>query len=205
MKDILVVEDVPQAADFLVKVATTVFPQSRCQIAYNLHDAQKRVESNSFFLVLLDIGLPDGSGLSLFDMPGLGQSLMVVTTIFDDDKHVFDALSLGAQGYLLKDEPLPQLVKALEGIHHGQLPLSASIAQRILASFRESDAKQLLSPREREVLVLLAKGLSNKQVADTLALKPNTVASYIKVIYQKLSVCNRAEATSQAIRMGLLR
>lgn len=131
--------------------------------------------------------------------------MVIVTTIFDDDKHVFDALRLGAQGYLLKDEPLPRLVQALSGIHHGQLPLSASIAQRILSSFHDDAPRVALSPREQEVLVLLAKGCTNRQVAETLELTANTVASYIKVIYQKLQVGNRAEAATLAIKMGLLR
>lgn len=206
MKNTLIVEDLPHVAESLRQVVHETFPDSSIRLAATLKDAFRQLQQTQPDLVLLDIGLPDGEGLQLLKTNALcQQASVIITTIFDDDSHLFTALRLGAKGYLLKDETPEQLTQALQGIALGHPPLSASIAQRILDTFRPASEAERLSPREEDVLLLLAKGYSNREAASVLQLTPNTIAGYIKNIYRKLQINNRAEATAQAIRLGLLR
>lgn len=206
MQNTLIVEDIPEVAEFLALRVQQVFPAGRINIATSLQQARTALQQSIPELLLLDLGLPDGSGLDLLmDKQSLNNCCVVITTIFDDDEYLFSALRLGAQGYLLKDEPEENLVQALQGITRGQPPLSAAVAQRILSSFQPPPSSGHLSPREEEVLLLLAKGYSNREAASVLQLTTNTVAGYIKDIYRKLQINSRAEAATEAIRRGLLR
>jgi DNA-binding NarL/FixJ family response regulator len=172
--------------------------------AGTLAEACKILASVTPDLVLLDIGLPDGKGTNLLlDAKLTAESLVVITTIFDDDIHVFDALRAGAQGYLLKDDTDAHFIAALEGIVAGRPPLSPIIAQRIIASFRPLANTNTLSPRETELLVLIAQGQSVRCAAVLLGITQNTAAGYLKTIYQKLQVNSRAEVTRKAIELGL--
>ncbi len=131
----------------------------------------------------------------------------VVATIYSDDAHVFDAISAGARGYILKDEDEISLVQYLKRIERGEPPLAPSIAHRILAHFRSAAPTRpdeaRLTGREIETLSLIARGLTVSEAAARLGLTSQTVASYVKVIYQKLNVTSRAQATREAIRRGL--
>jgi len=113
----------------------------------------------------------------------------------------------GARGYLLKDEEQDLLVGILRRIDRGEPSLSPSIAHRLLAHFRGPVAKAHdeagLTPREIETLTLLARGLTVAEAAARMGLRPQTVASYVKVIYQKLRISTRAEAAREAVRRGL--
>ena len=131
----------------------------------------------------------------------------MVTTIFEDDGHLFPALRAGAQGYVLKDLPQEQLAAMLVGIERGQPPLSPSIARRLLSFFNPpvpaaSPDENPLTERETEVLRLIAKGFSVPKVAEQLGISRNTTAGYLKDIYRKLQVNSRAEATLAAARRG---
>src|SRR5690606_29899758 len=114
--------------------------------------------------------------------------LRVVTTIYADDEHLFAALRAGVQGYLLKDEPDTKVRRALKSIADGEPPLSSLVAQRMLTAFgpieMQSDAAEegVLSPREREVLMLIAKGMRMPEVAEMLGITRNTTAGYIKSV-----------------------
>ncbi|MGH9510447.1 MAG: LuxR C-terminal-related transcriptional regulator, partial [Terriglobales bacterium] len=154
---------------------------------------------------------PDGSGVdlirSILQVHPLCQC--IVTTIYADDLHLFPALRAGAAGYLLKDQPKERVVAALRGIASGEPPLSPVIAQRLLRVFGQdqassSDQENPLSTRERETLVLIAKGFKLPEVAEQLGVTRNTAAGFIKSIYRKLNISSRAEATLEAARMGLV-
>jgi DNA-binding NarL/FixJ family response regulator len=162
-------------------------------------------------LALVDLGLPDGSGIQLIEVlcRHAAHCLCVVVTVFDDDGHLFPALRAGAQGYLLKDQPTTQLAATLRGIAAGQPPLSPSIARRLLGHFRAPAAPaapegEALTARETDVLRLVAKGYTVQQAADTLSLSRHTVSGYLKEVYRKLAVGSRAEATLEAARRGLI-
>lgn len=206
MQHVLIVEDIAEVARALREMVATAFPGSVVETAGSVADGRMKLRSRAWDLALVDLGLPDGSGIELVREFAGGRLPVVITTIFDDDEHLFDALRAGANGYLLKDEPTPVLVELLRGIGEGRPPLSSSIARRILHFFRPPMPQQsALSPREKEVLTLIARGYTVRDVADTLGMSYNTAAGHLKSIYHKLAVNSRAEAATEAVRLGIVR
>lgn len=206
MHRVLVVEDIADVRQALHELAVRAFPGIEVREAATLAEGRALLERESFDLLLLDLGLPDGSGVGIVHEWQGRIPQIVITTIFDDDEHLFEALRAGANGYLLKDEPRELLIELLRGIGDGRPPLSASIARRMLNFFRPvSPARTPLSPRETDVLTLVARGYTVRDVADTLGMTYNTAAGHLKSIYHKLSVNSRAEATMEAVRLGVIR
>ncbi|MCA1979079.1 MAG: response regulator transcription factor [Thiobacillus sp.] len=209
MKTCLLVEDVPEAADWLTRVLQSTFPGIAVQRAANLADARQSLAGGPApELALVDLGLPDGNGVDFIAELGhrSPRTLCVVASIFDDDQHIFPALRAGAQGYLLKDQDQDSLVELLSGIVAGRPPLSPAVARKLLSHFRV--APEVTSPklteRETDVLRLIAKGLTTAEVARLLGISANTVPSYVKDIYRKLNVSSRAEAALTARNLGLV-
>jgi len=130
----------------------------------------------------------------------------VVSTIFDDDAHIFPAIRAGARGYILKDQTEQEQIEMLRGIAAGRPPLSPEVSQRLLGYFhQEPDTPGLadLTGRETEVLRLIAKGLSLPAVSKELFISQNTVSTHVKSIYRKMNISNRAEASALAIKLGI--
>ncbi len=207
----LLIEDQPTTRDWMLGVLASAFPNVEVTSVGSLKAANTFLDQHGagLWLAMIDLGLPDGSGIDIVrrlqtQFPNV---LPVVATIYDDDAHLFEAIAAGARGYVLKDEEASLLVGYLQRIERGEPPLSPSIALRILSHFQGPKSQPIddagLSPRETEVLTLLARGLTVAEAAKRLGLQPQTVASYVKVIYQKLCVTSRAEATREAIRRGL--
>lgn len=206
MQHVLIVEDIAEVARALGDMVAQEFPGAHVETAGSVAEGRRRLAAGNWDLALLDLGLPDGSGIQLVREFAGGSTQIVITTIFDDDEHLFDALRAGANGYLLKDEPPAVLVELLRGIGEGRPPLSSSIARRILHFFRPPVTRQTaLSPRETEVLTLVARGYTVRDVADTLGMSYNTAAGHLKSIYHKLAVNSRAEAATEALRLGIVR
>jgi DNA-binding NarL/FixJ family response regulator len=208
----LLIEDQPQTRDWMLGVLSTAFPAQEVATVGSLKAAHAWLDERGaeLGLAIIDIGLPDGSGIDIVRrlQSQFPTVLPVVATIYDDDAHLFEAISAGARGYVLKDEDSHLLVSYLLRIEAGEPPLSPSIAHRMLSHFRtnappKSEPESDLSPRETEVLALLARGMTVAEVARQLGLQPQTIASYVKVIYQKLSVTSRAAATREAMLRGL--
>lgn len=218
----LIVDDLAPCRAWLARALALAFPGIAVQEAGSLQQARARLaERPTPPLALIDLGLPDGSGVQLIAPLAAAGCVCVVSTVFDDDAHLFPALAAGAQGYLLKDQPPEQIADMLRGIATGQPPLSPSIARRLLQHFRPSSsttaassptsgtpahgADAELTARESDVLRLVAKGYTVQEAADALSLSRHTVAGYLKDIYRKLEVNSRAEATLEATRRGLIR
>ena len=203
----LVVDDLASSRDWLARAAALAFPGIAVTPAASLAEALAACEPPPP-LALVDLGLPDGSGVALIERLHPLGTLCVVATVFDDDAHLFPALHAGAQGYVLKDQTPESLAAMLAGIAAGQPPLSPSIARRLLRHFQPAAPAQAAEPaltaRESDVLRLIAKGLSVAEVACMLELSRHTVAGYLKDIYRKLSVGSRAEAALEAMRRGLV-
>ena len=173
----------------------------RCVAQYgNAGSALAAIPTQSPDVVLMDINLPDMLGIECVRQlkPRVPRTQFVMVTVYGDSQHIFDALAAGATGYLLKRLNRADLLAALEEVHQGGSPMSSSIARQVVQYFqslRPSDGElETLSPREREVLRLLAEGYVNKEIADRLALSSPTVATYIRRIYEKLHVHSRAAA-----------
>lgn len=202
----LIVDDLASSRDWLARAAALAFPGITIAAAASLAEALPLCDPPPP-LALIDLGLPDGSGVRLIERLHPLGTLCVVATVFDDDAHLFPALHAGAQGYVLKDQTPEALAAMLAGIADGRPPLSPSIARRLLRHFQAPAAgadATVLTARESEVLRLVAKGLSVADVAELLGLSRHTIAGYLKDIYRKLSVGSRAEATIEAVRRGLI-
>ena len=216
----LVVEDQPLVCAWLVDCLVVAFPDMIVSSVASLRDAHAWIECHLSRLdvasvpaiVLVDLGLPDGSGVDLIGelacrAPG---AVPIVTTVYDDDSHVFDALTAGAQGYLLKDQTKDAIVAAIRAIARGEPTLSPSVAHRILRHFRQearpaaASEKDVLTAREVEVLTWLGRGLTVPETARRLGLSEHTAASYVKIIYSKLNISSRAQAALEAQRRGLI-
>ena len=208
---ILILEDISETRDWLQEIVAAAFAGPEVRTAGMVRDAQALTEAHSFDLALLDLGLPDGSGLDVLRRlkASAPDTRCVVTTVMGDDATVVAALSAGADGYLLKENPATVLIRQLQQIAEGMPGLSPAIARRIMEHFRltgpVSDEEVALTEREAEVLGLIGRGLRNAEVARELKIAESTVAGYIKSVYRKLGISSRAEAAWHANRLGLSR
>ena len=211
MSNILLLEDLPEIRAWLKVLVHQVFPQAQISESARVHDALELVSAVKFDLALIDLGLPDGSGVdvvaALREQQPEAQS--VVVTIHDDDEHLFPALQAGAFGYVLKEQARELIAEQLNRMSQGEPPLSPSIARRVMAYFAPKSKPQpsmphvSLTDRETEVLLRVAKGFTLPEIGQQLSLSRHTIADYVKQIYRKLNVSSRAEAALEAQRMGL--
>jgi DNA-binding NarL/FixJ family response regulator len=157
-------------------------------------------------VVIMDLQLPGMSGIDCIrvlkqKMPGIQ---VLVFTVFSDSDQVFRALEAGASGYLLKRTARREVVEAIEQVWGGGAPMSGEIARKVVESFRRVrpslGPSRQLTPREEEVLSLLAKGYVTKEVADALSLSSDTVRFHLKHVYEKLHVHSRTEALIKYLR-----
>jgi DNA-binding NarL/FixJ family response regulator len=154
-------------------------------------------------VVLMDINLPGMNGIECVRRlkPLLPDTQFVMLTVYEDAEHIFNALAAGASGYLLKRMPRAELLAALKDVHAGGSPMTSNIARKVVQSFQrpgsQSSEAEDLSPREREVLELLARGYLYKEIAESLQISVPTVNTYIRRIYEKLHVRSRSQAVAK--------
>jgi DNA-binding NarL/FixJ family response regulator len=240
---VLILEDNPVARSFLCRVVRESFSDANhITEAGDLESARRQIAlaggasgmhgADPFKLILVDLELPDGSGMELLAELGHYPATKIVTTLYSDDDHLFPALQCGADGYLLKEDRFEVLVEELQKIVRGQPPLSPAIARRLLTHFRRGGEvgqapdsgfmnitgfttsrpvaidpqpdHERLTPRETEVLTYLSKGFTIKEIASLMGIKWFTVNDHIKSIYKKLNVSSRAEAAVLASKQGLV-
>jgi DNA-binding NarL/FixJ family response regulator len=163
-------------------------------------------------IVLMDVQMPHLNGVEATKLltAAVPTAKIIILTTFDYDEYVFDGVKAGARGYLLKDTPADELLAAIRRVHAGESIIQPSIATRMIAEFtrrreapQESDYEQL-SERERDVLRLLADGLSNKEIAVHLILAEGTVKNHVSTILEKLHAANRTQAARVAREQGLI-
>lgn len=209
MQRVMIVEDVAETRVWLAAMAAEAFPGCTTVQVGSLRAAKAELVRMQPDVALIDIGLPDGSGIDLLrDIRRMfPATLCVITTALGDDANIVAALSVGANGYLLKEQAPDRIVRQLAQLADGMPALSPSIARRIMDHFRltgpAANAETSLTARERQVLGYISRGLRNADVAQNLGLSEATVASHIKAIYRKLGISSRAEASWHATRMGL--
>lgn len=163
-------------------------------------------------VLLLDLGLPDGSGLGLIAPVSATACKVIVFTVMGDETTVLRAIELGAAGYLLKQAEPDEMLAAIDEVMAGGAPLTPSVAAHLLARLRRAEQASrpaaeglsALSEREREVLLALARGYTYGETAELLHISPHTVGDHVKKIYSKLAVRSRAEAVFEAVQAGWL-
>lgn len=200
---VAVVEDVDLIRAELIQLIESFEGFVCVQTCASAEEALKVLPALSPDVVLMDIYLPRMSGIEC--TPRLKDALpscqIVMLTSSDEEELVFRALEAGADGYLLKDGPPEDLRAGLLDVRRGGVPMTSGIARRVAQFFRKrakgSDELRSLSQREAEVLALIARGLSTKEVGDRLSLTVETIKTYVKNIYEKMHVHSRAEAVAK--------
>lgn len=152
---------------------------------------------------VVDLRMPDGDGIETIRglIAANPEARILVLTTFDNEEDIFNALDAGARGYLLKDTTKEELIAAVRKIHDGDRYLPPAIAARLA----ERMIRPGLTPRELDVLRLVSRGRSNKEMAAAMFVSEETVKSHMKTLFQKLGVHDRAEAVAVSLQRGLLR
>jgi len=200
MTRIAIVEDNRVIGESLMEFVRT---DTECEcvcVCATAEQALKEIPKRQVDIVLMDIQLPDISGIEC--TARLKQLLpsvqIIMVTVYEDTDRIFMALRAGACGYLLKRCTPEELISAIREVRQGGAPMSREIARKVIFSFQEPVATAAevegLSPREREILELLASGFPNKQIADRVGLTDGTVRWHLRHVYHKLHVRSRTEA-----------
>jgi DNA-binding NarL/FixJ family response regulator len=211
---LLVVEDQPEILRHQLKLLKAFPDLVLCGSARDGAEALRLLDSAAPDVVLLDLGLPGPSGIAITAQirarrPG---TEILIFTVFDDEDKVLEAIRAGASGYLLKGTPADRIVEAIREVRAGGSVIQPQLARRLLRRFQPPPAEgparhpsgRTLSPREHEILNLIARGLSNADVAHALSLSRATVRTHLEHIYEKLDVSNRTEAVTEGIRQGII-
>jgi len=172
-------------------------------------EAIEKIPALSPQVVLMDINLGGMSGIDCVRQlkPMHPDILYMMCTVYEEDEKIFEALSAGANGYILKKTAPGKLLEAIKELSEGGAPMSSQIARKVVAAFRgktvaegpvqEEKSINILSGREKEILEHLSKGLLYKEIANNLFISPETVRKHVYHIYEKLHVNNRVEAVNK--------
>lgn len=209
--DVAIVEDDVPAREIL---AGWIRSSEGFKLVGEYDDAETAVDdlpAKKPSVVLFDINLPGMNGIECVRRlkPRLPETQFLMVTVYGDANHIFDALAVGASGYLLKQTRRNELIEALRDVHAGGSPMSSQIARKVVQSFRRNEAQAGggdltdLSQREGEVLELLARGYLYKEIAEQLKISVQTVNTYIRRIYEKLHVRSRAQAVAKYAHLPL--
>jgi DNA-binding NarL/FixJ family response regulator len=215
---IIIVEDEPEFRRRFVQIIENEPSMTLVGVAANKREAQAIIDRESFDVMLIDLGLPDGSGIDLIRHVSQKKpdvDIMVVT-VFGDEQHVVSSIEAGATGYILKDSAPADVISCIRLLRAGGSPVSPVVARSVLRAIRNrmgttaptrapGSEQNPLSARETEILQLLAKGMSFNEIGEILGISPHTVTAHIKKIYRKLAVHSRGEAVYEATQMGLLK
>ena len=208
---VAIVEDQPRIRESL-RILIGGTEGFRCTGDFeSMEDALAKIAGDLPDVALVDIGLPgmngvDGIRLLKKSYPGL---TVLMLTVYDDDKRIFDALCAGACGYLLKKTPPARLLECLQEAAGGGAPMSPEVARRVVSLFREirppEEASYQLTPHEIRLLKLLVEGHNYKTAATELNLSVNTIRFHMKSVYEKLQVHSKSEAVAKGLRQRIVR
>lgn len=217
---VLVVEDEEIIQLRLRKILTDLgYANDVLLFAKNVKEAFAFLEQQPISLALIDLGLPDGNGIEIIEKIRVSDSnaLILVISAWSTQESLFGAIKAGATGYVLKERDDAEVLLSIRSILRGGAPIDPFIAREILRQIAASEYEDaviapqsseaepsLLTAREKEILNLVAQGLSNREIAEQLFVSRYTVESHIKHIYRKLSVTKRTKAVSAARSLGIL-
>lgn len=205
-----VVEDDPHTREHLCRAIEAMDDLRLVGSAGSCGDARAALADASPDVLLTDLGLPDGSGITLIReaLTSRADTLVMVITVFGDEKNVLRSIEAGASGYLLKDGTADDIGAAIRQLLDGGSPISPAIARHLLRRFRPAPSdvrdKPDLTTRESEILKLIAKGFSFPEIGSLLGISVNTVTTHVRKIYKKLQVGSRGEAVYEAMQLGLI-
>jgi len=173
----------------------------------NCHEVLAKIEATHPDVILMDIQMPVVSGIDAVKLikQKFPKIKILMQTIFEDDDKIFQSICNGAEGYILKNKPLEQILDAIKEIYEGCAPMSPAIALKVIRMFKqnlsaEPDDSISLSTREKEILKCLVEGMSYKMIAENCFITLETVGGHIKNIYKKLQVHSKGEAVAKAIK-----
>ncbi|MBN9475902.1 MAG: DNA-binding response regulator [Bordetella sp. SCN 67-23] len=211
---VLVVDDEPLIRQRILRLLAGLgYPSNALVCCATLAEARFHLDNGaSFPLALIDLGLPDGSGLELIEILHKRDALagILVVSACTTEDIILAALKLGATGYVLKERDDLEITMSLRSVLRGGAPIDPFVARRLLAllpppaSPAQAPAEAPLSRREQEILELVAQGHTNREIAEQLFVSPHTAACHIKNIYRKLAVTSRTRAIHEARSLGLL-
>jgi DNA-binding NarL/FixJ family response regulator len=202
-KSVIIVEDDRGLREQIVKIIEASKDISCIGSYHSAETALPKILEKHPDVVLMDIKLPGMSGIQCVaeikkSIPAIQ---VIVVTVYEDSERIFRALRAGANGYLIKSGPPEQLLKAIRDVYKGGVPMSSPIAREVIGHFHligiSPKESENLSPRETEVLELLAKGFIYKEIADQLNIGVATVRTYVQMICEKMHVRNRLEAVAK--------
>jgi two-component system NarL family response regulator len=200
---ILVVDDHPVVRAGLASMLSTIPGLAVCGAASTAEEALQLIDAEQPDVLLLDLRMPGMNGIELLKVirakPLPPRS--VVLTSYESDEEIYRAIEAGAQGYLLKSTPQAEIVAAIQAVHGGR----HYIPPRIAARLAERMVRSALTQRELEILEMVVRGLTNKQIGNALQISENTARNHINSIIRKLDVSGRTEAATAAIQQGLVR
>ncbi len=205
---VAIVEDNPAAREGLEMLLGNAEGFCCLWAVASAEEALRRAAIEPPEVVLMDINLPGQSGIDCVWRlrQRLPQTQVIMLTIEENGRRVFESLEAGACGYLVKDLAPAQILEAIREVQRGGAPMSSQIARLLVQSFHRrglaSRAEDNLTPREQEVLVLVAKGFRTKEVAEQLGIGAQTVETHLRNTYEKLHVRSRAAAVARFMRSG---
>lgn len=172
-------------------------------------EAVEKVKTARPDVVLMDLQMPvmDGVEATRRIAAEAPEVAVVVLTTYDDDELIWEGMRAGARGYLLKDVLPDELIRAIEAAAAGDTLLPPAIASKLAQRIQRGgadDGAATVTTREREILELMAKGRSNREIAEALYISENTVKTHVSNVYQKLDVNDRTEAVTTALRLGII-
>lgn len=206
MINIILYEDNPQLREGLAMLLNGSEGFEVIGTFKNCNNVVSEVEALKPDVILMDIDMPGTNGIEGLKLIRQGNQdvKVLMLTVFDDNKNVFDAIRNGANGYLLKKTPPAKLLEYIQEAHTGGAPMSSSIATQVLKMFsqvhNQAGSDYHLSEREKQVLQWLVNGYSYKMIAAEMFISIDTVRSHIKKIYEKLHVNSKSEAVAKAFK-----
>jgi two-component system, NarL family, response regulator len=200
---ILLADDHPSLRDGLASILTSQPDLSVVAEAGTGREAVEQFKQHKPDVLIVDLRMPDGDGIqTIKELVELDPAVTIlVLTTYDNEEDIFSALESGARGYILKDTTREEIIEAVRQVHAGNRYLPSAVAARLA----DRMIRPSLTPRELDVLRLVSRGRTNKEMAVAMFISEETVKSHMKGLFQKLGVHDRAEAVGIALQRGLLR